>query len=188
VSLTWPDVERLFGTECMVAFDRDIGPQGWDAVLRVSHGELWALDKRCCERITALADYGLAEDVAHELLCRCVAWSGGQWRSRSDLARRLRIRAQFRRLETEERAAMAIDAVVAAYRDPNHIPWFRYSSPRAGKTMTARTLVLSRILGGERVLLVRPDGDVVIDSVEALDRAWPSTISAARVATDPHRP
>ena len=26
--LTWPDAERLFGPECMVAFDRDIGPPG----------------------------------------------------------------------------------------------------------------------------------------------------------------
>jgi hypothetical protein len=45
----------------------------------------------------------------------------------------------------------------------------------SGKRAATHALVLARVLGGERVLLVRPDGDVMLDSVEAVDRAfeWP---------------
>jgi hypothetical protein len=149
VTLTWPDVERQFGPECMVAFDRDIGPPGWDAVLRLLFDRLWA-----CEATCTCRSNGIHTD-------RCVVWQTPRWITNADLVRRILIRRQFRRIETEETGA----------REPR---WF-YHHSRAGRSETMRRAALVRVLLGERVLLVRPGGNVMLDSVEAVDRAfeWP---------------
>jgi hypothetical protein len=146
VILTWPDVERLLGPECMVAFDRDIGgPQGWDAVLLLRHagpsGEpgqvqisdgwmhLWADDADCLERMR----------LHGRRACRCLAWSGGAWRSRWDHERRLRIRAQFRRIETEERDAMRWESLA-----------FTSSIPTEGAALTVEMCerAMRTLIGG----------------------------------------
>lgn len=75
--VTWRDVERRFGGDPLVAWDRDMAPAGWDPILRIRYreqfggGELWADDAACG-----------AWHSGKFVRCRCVVWNGQLWFSR----------------------------------------------------------------------------------------------------------
>lgn len=84
-SYTWADAERQFGAECVVAFDRDVAPQGWQVVLRLRGPVLWADNASC---VAAHAST-LGE-------CDCVMWDGFAWITRVEM----RIREMSQRVST----------------------------------------------------------------------------------------
>lgn len=91
-SLTWPDVERLFGIEPLVFFDRDVAPQDW-------HPELWLrprdarlrLDLEHVDGVRYDGDALWAEDSSG----RCVVWTGERWATRDEVSARIAAHEQF---------------------------------------------------------------------------------------------
>lgn len=80
---TWAEAEAQFGAECVVAFDRDIAPQGWQAVLRVRGTdlapELWADEEEC----PAASPFFPTADRTRR--CRCVTWNAVRWMTRAEM-------------------------------------------------------------------------------------------------------
>jgi hypothetical protein len=115
VTLTWPDVERLYGPEPLVAFDRLHMDERRDVVLCIREGgwparltELAALDPACgWHKLGQVAGEELTTGlISGGFDCRCLFWSSGVWRRREDNERRSRIRGQFWRVEQGERVSL----------------------------------------------------------------------------------
>lgn len=85
--LTWLDVDRAFGPEASVFFDRDIAPQGWPATLRLrERDQRLGIDLKYVDGIRYAGQALWAEDDRGG---DGAAWTGESWIARSEVAARI---------------------------------------------------------------------------------------------------